>query len=236
MNKKTEINKKIVDQARKNKQSMSNSISLIRSSYRKILSIRIDLFYKPDRVITRTVKDLSHHRNKFIRAVNNSPLKDYLAYYWVFEHGKDKGPHCHCLFLYNGRERHSDWWIAKELGELWERVTESKGGYYNVNSSESKEGLRTWQRTEDYKNRLEEQFFGEAEVCYKVTLEYLDKDRNTLAIGQIKRSDGVSWWNMHLLTHYFMKYEQKLSPEQRKGIRCYGRSVKVKKKQKVVRR
>lgn len=230
------MNKQVVDQTRRNKQSMTNSIALIRSSYRKVLSIRIDLFYKPDQVITRTIKDLSHHRNKFIRAVNNSLLKDYLAYYWVFEDGKDKGPHCHCLFLYNGRERQCDWFIAKELGEIWEKVTEGKGGYYNVNSAKSKEGLRAWQRSEGYKNRLEELFGGEAEVCCKVTLEHLKKGHNTLAVGQIKRSDGVAWWNMHLLIDYFMKYEQKLSPEQRKGIRCYGRSVKVKKKPKVVRR
>jgi len=230
------MNKQVVDQTRRNRQSMSNSIALIRSSYRKVLSIRIDLFYKPDQVITRTVKDLSHHRSKFIRAVNNSLIKDYLAYYWVFEHGVDKGPHCHCIFLYNGRERQCDWFIARELGEIWEKVTENKGGYYNVNSSESKKGLRSWQRSEGYENRLQEEFGGESEVCYQKTLECLDKGQNTLAIGQIKRSDGVAWWNMHLLTGYFMKYEQKLLPEQRKGIRCYGRSVKVKKKPKVVRR
>lgn len=220
-----------MDQLERNKMSMNNHIDSIMKKYSRVLSVRLDLYFLKNSYFEYDARDLQYYFAKFIKAVNNSiNLKDYIAYFRVFELGQDKGLHCHCLFMYNGQKRQNDYWIGKCLGELWVRVTEGRGDYYNVNSSDSKERIRSYQQSEMYREDLLEicRVPSVAEDIFQETLLGLEsEDFNTLGVGMLKRSDNVGWMNVRALANYFCKKEQSLPSGYGRRIRSFAQSSRL---------
>jgi len=98
-------------------------------SYEALVVVNIVLSYRRNVNIQRVEDDLVYFR----REVNRSEYGDQLLLLvWALEQGaKSKGYHCHVTLIFDERDRIGAWTIAKEMGELWEDITDGDGGYFN---------------------------------------------------------------------------------------------------------
>ena len=98
-------------------------------SYEALVVVNIVLSYRQNVNIQRVDDDLVYFR----REVNRSKYGDQLLLLvWALEQGaKSKGYHCHITLIFDERDRIGAWTIAKEMGELWEDITDGDGCYFN---------------------------------------------------------------------------------------------------------
>ena len=62
----------------------------------------------------------------------NGCFKHLLGYGLALEQGSSKGYHVHLMLLYNGSERCQDWYLANEVIQKWQEITQNMG--YGINS------------------------------------------------------------------------------------------------------
>ena len=109
------------------------------NQYSRLLIIRLDLGYQQHQITTYDTfrADMDY----FIKLIPSNPVfKDLVGYIWKLEYGTDKGYHTHLLLCYDGAKRRSDYHIAKQIGELWQRqITLGRGIYFNCNTKEQKD-------------------------------------------------------------------------------------------------
>lgn len=213
--------------ANKNFKSCTQYLNNLRQRHSRLLVIRLDLFYKKEYRASKTINDLSRDRKAFMKNANRNPLFNHsLGYVWCFEVGNKKGLHCHLLIFYDSSHRAKDEWIGHQLGEHWQKTTNSRGAFYNVNTKASKERLRLWQAEQGYLQRLQE-YFSELEAgeVFKQTAKQQQEGTNTLGIGVVHRTNAVSWANLGIQMRYFTKMDQAIPASIRQGSRCLGKGV-----------
>lgn len=128
-----------------NVRQYSRYIEELFDCYRRLLVIRLDLGYKEN--ISQNHCSYEAFRadmDYFINLIPSNPVfKDLIGYIWKLEYGTDKGYHAHLLLCYDGSKRRSDYYIAKQIGELWQHgITLGRGLYYNCNTKEQKENYQ----------------------------------------------------------------------------------------------
>ena len=125
-----------------NKMNLERYVRILLNHYSKLLFVRVDLKYSQENSHTVTIEDFNGHMIKLRELIGNK--KTCFTYLqgnaWALEQGYENGGlHCHLLLIYDGSERQSDWFIAKEVGEKWQEVTNGTGAYYNYHSAENKQ-------------------------------------------------------------------------------------------------
>lgn len=58
---------------------------------------------------------------------------------WCVEQGETKGYHIHAVYYFKGSEHQNDWYKAKQIGELWQHLTNNLGTYHSCNTPQEKE-------------------------------------------------------------------------------------------------
>lgn len=130
-------------------------------------------------------------RDRFINNLRDNQLpgrfaENLLEWGWKLECGRQRGWHLHAVFFFDASLVKSDWYMATMLGELWERLTEGRGAYFNVN-----------QHQREYQRR----FIGEihrgdqeAEMAYQKYVDYISKDDQVPVVKTSKKMQmfGVS--------------------------------------------
>ena len=58
---------------------------------------------------------------------------------WRLEQGETKGYHIHTVYYFKGSEHQSDWYMAQQIGRLWEHVTQGLGTFHSCNTSAEKD-------------------------------------------------------------------------------------------------
>ena len=224
---KNDRQKRLRAQSSRNNKSVNHYLDQLRAQYKRLLMVRLDLFYKPEYRNSKGMPQLQADRAAFMKHWQVNPLFSHLVgYVWCFEYGGKKGLHCHMLLIFNGKERYQDEWIGRMLGEHWEQVTHGHGGYFNSNAADSKKALMGWQqaRNSEYITRLEHLFgTDEASRLKQLTLEQIIDEKNTLGIGMVDRSSEVCWANLRLVMDYFTKMDQAIPAAIRQGVRCFGK-------------
>lgn len=214
-------------QQRRNLQAALQALEVLRARYSKLLVLRVDLYYQELTGLAQLQQD---RQQFFKRSDREGCFQGLVHYIWVVEYGTQKGLHLHLLAFYDGHKHQKDTYIAQQLGEYWVRVTEGRGAYYNTNTTDSKQRLTQWQRTQDYLKRLQRhfgQFVGEAK--FYATQGALDQGEATLGIGRVEAEDDISWLNIELLVHYFCKHDQKIPSHLRQGMKTFGQSQRYQK-------
>lgn len=91
-----------------------------------------------------------------------------LGWGWKLECGQKRGWHIHAVFFFDASRVKNAWYMAEMLGDLWMRLTDGRGSYFNLLNSD-----RDYQQV----------FLGEihrgdseAEAGYLKYVEYLAKD------------------------------------------------------------
>ena len=110
-------------------ENLDKRLTELTESYEALVVVNIVLSYRRNVNIQRVDDDLVYFR----REVNRSKYGDQLLLLvWALEQGiESKGYHCHITLIFDERDRIGAWTIAKEMGELWEDITDGDGAYFN---------------------------------------------------------------------------------------------------------
>jgi len=129
-------------QESQNKKNLESYVRSLLNHYSKLLFVRVDLKYSQETSHTVTIEDFNRHMSKLRELIGNKQtcFTHLQGNAWALEQGYENGGlHCHLLLIYDGSERQSDWFIAKEVGEKWQEITNGMGTYYNYHSVENKQ-------------------------------------------------------------------------------------------------
>lgn len=122
-----------------NLREYSHYIRNLFNTYSRLLVIRVDLGYQQG--VSVTYEQFRTDVDYLLNIIPSNPaFKDLVGYIWKLEHGNDKGYHVHLLLFYNSAKRWSDYYIAQQIGELWQNhITLNRGLYFNCNTKQQKE-------------------------------------------------------------------------------------------------
>jgi Inovirus Gp2 len=131
--------KKAVESSRrkcnKNYQSLKRYLKSLLSLYKKLMVVRLDLYYRQPFAQDPAV--CSHHRITADRVqFLNLIRQDYPAfvgYAWKIEVGIQRHWHAHTLLCFDGNHVRLDAVIGRRLGEAWVQLTKEQGDYFNCN-------------------------------------------------------------------------------------------------------
>lgn len=122
----------------KNRLEIRNRVLELTRQYRTLLVVRVDFAYLKQFLSHNTIQSFHDDLRTFryeIGKNRNGLFNDLIFYAWAAEQGEeDKGYHCHALLIFNGAKRYDGKGIAKQVGELWQRLTHDQGTYFNCNS------------------------------------------------------------------------------------------------------
>lgn len=112
--------------------------------YAKSLVVLVSVSYQPEQRQQVSLEDFQEHFANFRDLISNKKtcFEDLVGYAWAIEQGLDKGYHCHLWLVYNGSKRQSDFYIGKEVGEKWLKITNGMGEYHNSNNPDTKDYYR----------------------------------------------------------------------------------------------
>ena len=144
-------------QRQRNFRALKDEFEDLLDNHCKLLLVRVDVgyLYEADTGIRQFDADLNILRSR-IRD-RRKCFKGVLAYSWAIEQGRDKGYHCHFLFIYNGSKHMRDGYFAEQISKTWLDVTDDDGCYFSCNRKSHKDnylrqgtlGIGTIQRNHD---------------------------------------------------------------------------------------
>lgn len=129
-------------QRRRNFETLKDNFEGLLDQHCKLLLVRVDVSY-----LSHANKDIRHFDadlTTFRRLIHlrQDCFEHVLDYSWAIEQGRNKGYHCHFLFLYNGSKHMRDAYYAKEVGEAWRDITHDDGCYFSCNRKRHKDSYR----------------------------------------------------------------------------------------------
>lgn len=121
----------------KNTEKLVNRMEKISQQYARILVVRVDLTYPLKYQHQIGIQEFSDDMKVLCTRLHDQDtvFKGLVEYAWALEQGKGKGYHCHLLLVYKGSERRNAYWVAKRVGELWDKITEGQGCYFNCHTA-----------------------------------------------------------------------------------------------------
>lgn len=131
-----------------NTKNMTEFLNKFLNHYLRLLMVRVDLGYRIENGKDVGVVDFYQHSKIFRERLHNKDtyLQGLKGYAWVLEQGYKKemsgSLHCHLLLIYCGAERKSAYFLAKQVGEIWESITDGQGSYFNSHTSDYRKMLR----------------------------------------------------------------------------------------------
>lgn len=107
--------------------------------YSRSVVVRVDLHYLSVVQARLRVEAVFEDQGRLAREIEGNPIFDHLTgYICSVEQGKARGFHIHAAFFFNGAGIRSDFYKARQIGELWEQITRGQGYCHRCN--DDKEG------------------------------------------------------------------------------------------------
>lgn len=108
--------------------------------FSRLEAIRIDFGYRHPIAHTITAEDAKADIEHFLnnRRGNKRIFAACVGYILKLEEGPEKGIHFHIVFFYDGAKVFKDGYIALQISQYWQELTEGRGTYYNCNASKNK--------------------------------------------------------------------------------------------------
>lgn len=124
-----------------NQNSFLAYVQQIIQDHYKVLVVRVDLGYLKDSMFDISVHDFYRNIESLCKYLKdkNGCFKHLLGYGLALEQGSSKGYHAHLMLIYNGSERCKDWFLANEVIQEWQTITDGLGYGMNNNTAERKE-------------------------------------------------------------------------------------------------
>lgn len=121
-----------------NTKNLVQRMNDISDKYSRILVVRVDLAYPlkyQDRVgIQEFSNDMEVLRTRL--RDQDTVLDGLVEYAWALEQGESKGYHCHLLLVYRGSQRRNAYWLADQVGKLWDKITGGQGCHFNCHTAD----------------------------------------------------------------------------------------------------
>lgn len=162
-------NKKVTRRLESTKKYMDAQIE----KHSKLLVLRVDLSYKKPYSDEISLEDMSMHHRLMLNNARSKPsvYKNMTGYVCKKEYTKDKGPHMHMMVMYNGQKVQSATYIADQIGDHWNQITQGKGSYHNCHrNSYEDEGIGMLERSDTKKRK----------ILYENVIPYLCKEEQSL--------------------------------------------------------
>ena len=102
----------------------------------KLQLIRLDLAHKKPDNGSSDLHQLKQDVTHLLANRRNKPslFGDLEGYVVKYEHGEERGPHAHAIFMFDGQKLSKDEHRGDQIGEYWaEVITKGNGVFHNVN-------------------------------------------------------------------------------------------------------
>ncbi|SDN39168.1 Protein of unknown function [Pseudomonas arsenicoxydans] len=163
-------------EASQKRAKLTEYVGRVLDRYSRTVVVRVDLHYRAIARARLLIEHVFEDLDMLVRArERNSIFKHETGYICSVEQGEDKGFHIHAAFFFNGAEVRSDFNKARDIGELWERISRGHGYCYSCNDDKDRYGeevgIGTIRRAD-------------TQACGKVikAMHYLTKDTQHLRI------------------------------------------------------
>ncbi len=138
--------------ANDNYRSATEYVNAMFHKHSRLLVVRIDLAYRKNYLpvgyqykggalnpFQVSVDEFLQHRQILLESLQRHTVFEYLKGYVIkLEHGRDKGFHMHCLFLFDGSKVREGISRGSMIGEFWvNHITHGNGLFYNCNLSQN---------------------------------------------------------------------------------------------------
>lgn len=124
-------------------ESTTKYIGKLLENHSKVQVIRLDLSYKKEYARVASLEDINKDITRLLnnRRTKPSVFENMIGYIAKREYTKDKGPHLHSIFLYDGQKVSKDVYKGDQIGEYWtNEITGGKGIFHNCNREKEKYG------------------------------------------------------------------------------------------------
>lgn len=121
-----------------NTKNLINRMQRVSDKYSRILVVRVDLAYPLKYQDQVGIQEFSDDMDVLrTRLRDQDTIFDGLVEYaWALEQGESKGYHCHLLLVYKGSQRRNAYWVADQVGKLWDKITEGQGCHFNCHTAD----------------------------------------------------------------------------------------------------
>lgn len=128
-------------QRQRNFKALKDNFKGLSNNHCKLLLVRVDVSYPYDADVD--IYQFNADLNIFRRRIHERRkcFKHVMDYSWAIEQGRDKGYHCHFLFIYNGSNHMRDGYFAEQIGEAWLDITNGDGCYFSCNRKSHKDNF-----------------------------------------------------------------------------------------------
>ncbi len=127
-------------QAKQNCKSIQQYALQLHERYSRLLVLRVDLYYRMECQHLVGIDMAYQHLESMRKAKYGNQLFEHLVgSAWCIEQGETRGYHLHTVYYFKGSEHQNDWYMAQQIGRLWERVTQGLGTYHSCNTSAEKD-------------------------------------------------------------------------------------------------
>lgn len=129
-------------QRQRNFKALKDDFETLLEKHCKLLLVRVDVSYPydTDMDIRQFDSDLNIFRSRIYD--RQGCFNGVLDYSWAIEQGRDKGYHCHFLFIYNGSTHMRDGYYAEQIGKTWINITKDNGCYFSCHRKRHKDSYR----------------------------------------------------------------------------------------------
>ncbi|OJU85896.1 MAG: hypothetical protein BGN93_09840 [Acinetobacter sp. 39-4] len=130
------------NRADKSEHQYKRSIKLVtrlRETNSKLLVLRIDFSLKGQEFNATSLEEIREYLSKLLKRFHfDTALPEIVGYIWKLEFGEQKGYHYHCIFFLDGNKYQKDAYYADQIGQVWQKITEEKGIYFNCHRDKFK--------------------------------------------------------------------------------------------------
>lgn len=139
---------RFIQQEQQNRNSLYQYLTKLITHYSELLFVRVDLGYLKEQQVNIGIQDVQQHMKILRNRIANQDgcFMGLRAYAWALEQGTEKGYHCHLLLIYDPSKRMSDWYLADQVGKLWQSITGNLGWHFNCNTTDHKQQFKELNR------------------------------------------------------------------------------------------
>ena len=132
---------RFIQQEQQNRNSLYQYLTKLITHYSELLFVRVDLGYLEEQQVYIGIQDVQQHMNILRNRIANQDgcFMGLQGYAWALEQGVDKGYHCHLLLIYDPSKRLNDWYLADQVWQMWNSITDNMGWHFNCNTTEHKQ-------------------------------------------------------------------------------------------------
>lgn len=126
-------------QSNQNSKKLEPNIRTLIADHPRLLFVRVDLKYIQEISNHITIHDFNFHMKKLRDAIHNGDtcFTHLLHYALSLEQGEDNGGfHCHLLLIFDGEKHYKDKYLADQVGQKWQAITEGVGYCFILNTKE----------------------------------------------------------------------------------------------------